>query len=444
MGVRFANSSESIDSSWIEFKGGGEPRSMEDIMKLLFSSDGGFTMSTRRGGAEGFLANELFGSSTRAAELFSKRKMGTLDIDGQIGDKATDKEMLVLNHLSNEKLTEILNQVAKDAGPTEMGQPFVGRLLKDIEFFAGKEKADMVKESLQTVYVDEWMRRAFPPVKKINKETQSLSRRNIALLDKAIERGLASDRSQARSKILMDSPDMTAFLRQEDPSFSKANFQEFKFNMGIEIDMIGAGLFIKDNKEALKVVFGEKQFKVFEKYVEVLNMVGSQLDKTNINNIPSGYTTAMLLGRVYNAVKGVVSPRYLLGEKLIMDYRLNQANLLREILTDEEASKAILNVFRNDVVFNKKEIRKAQKRIFLHAASLGIRTKNADEYAKDLEKIAIEVRRRKPDDENAQKELLDSEQSMPTSTAASRVLGPEILGTLKAPLVKPYPYGKFK
>tara|TARA_R100000988_G_scaffold88050_1_gene51047 strand:- start:64 stop:5166 length:5103 start_codon:yes stop_codon:yes gene_type:complete len=420
--VQFANTTESIDPSWIEFSGKKVQRSMKDIVDMLFANDAGASMARMAGGgAEGFIQSMMLGKQERAAELFAKRKKGALHLDDDMGKAATPDELKVLNHLNNNELKNILNSIAPAGDPRQPSTPFIRILLDEVEELAGKEKAESVRESLQTLFIDEWMKRSFPPVKKVVKEYHALPLIRQNLINKMVKDGLAGDVDQAVHKINFRDPDAIAYMRQNDPNFNAKNYEEYEFNMGYELDMIGAGLFLRDNKQAFKELFDEEQVKQFETYTEVINMISAQLDNVDINNIPRGYTTAMLLGRVYNAMKGVVSPRYLIGEKLIMDYRLNQANLLREVLTDKNTSKAIINVFRNDVAFNKAEIRKAARSIVIHAAAAGIKTKNMDEYAKDLEKIAIAVRQN-VSDKDKQQEQFQADQTV-TSGPLSRITG---------------------
>jgi len=416
-----------------KMEGGRKIRSMKDISDLLLGMDnGGLSLFQMRGGATQFFRENLFDTNSRANELLAKKRKGTLGVSDRFGQAANAQELRYIEFLDEGRFNFILEKMLKDGG-YDPNAPFVEILLKEIEKGSGKKAADEVRETLKTFFVDEWMRRAFPPVEKVFKARHKLSKYKNDYLQQIVNEGLAENVDEAIRKINFDDGTIAARMRQLDPNYSKADYEEYTFNMGYNLDMIGAGLFLKDNARAFKSIFGEQQFKVFENYVEVLNMAGQQIEKANIHSIPRGYTTAMLLGRVYNMLKGVVSPRYILGEKLIMDYRLNQANLLREVLTDPETSKAVINIFRNDAAFNKKEIRKAAKAITVHAASLGIKTKNMTEYAKDLERIAIEVRRQTPGDiltdPDAQREAEErftEEGSLVTSTPLSRTLGIDV------------------
>ena len=124
-------------------------------------------------------------------------------------------------------------------------------------------------------------------------------------------------------------------------------------------------------------------------------------------------------------MKGVVSPRYLIGEKLIMDYRLNQAKLLQEVLTDKETSAALIDVFRHDTIYDRKRIRKVARAITLKAAALGLKTINAEEYAKQLEAIKISTRKvaqnRGIDALNEQEKILQENTKFVESSSTDRI-----------------------
>jgi hypothetical protein len=58
-------------------------------------------------------------------------------------------------------------------------------------------------------------------------------------------------------------------------------------------------------------------------------------------------TTPMLLGRGYNVMKGVVSPRYVLAELSINKWREQRFLMLREILNDPKYAKSFFDTFTN-------------------------------------------------------------------------------------------------
>lgn len=65
----------------------------------------------------------------------------------------------------------------------------------------------------------------------------------------------------------------------------------------------------------------------------------------------------MGIGRAYNAMKGVVSIRYLLMEKLIVDYRVAQADIMRMVLADKNTAEVMAGILSQGV-FKKKKVGK--------------------------------------------------------------------------------------
>ena len=403
-----------------------KPKTMKDVIDILLSFNAGDSVTTMMsGGATGFVQRLVLGGDSRTTELLKKQKDGTLDIDTDIGKKATDVEMRLLTTLDEDSMRNELLEAASDGGRRDPMTPFVEILLDEVAKASGADKANEVRKSLGSIMMDEWMKRAFPPVKKMAKRVKFLTRFQTKVLDDLVGQGLAKSTEDAKNKIAFGDSKVKQYLTQNDPNFNAADYAEYTFNLGVELDMIGANTFYRENEKVFKTLFDKDQIKTFNELTEVVNVVADQFDDLAIGGIPKGYTTAMLLGRVYNAMKGVVSPRYLIGEKLIMDYRLTQAKLLQEVLTDKETSKALLDVFRHDTVYNRKAIRKAARAITLKAAALGLKTVNAEEYAKDLETIKLETRRLAQNTGVTslaeQEKMLEETDRTPRSTTAERI-----------------------
>lgn len=386
---RFGSSAESLRPEVFSSAARNQkPSTMEEVIDLLLSKDSGDSITSMAGGgAEGFISRIVFGGDTRLNELLAKRKSNTLEVTDNIGQAATNTEITLLSQLDEGLFKSTLDSWVTKGGQRSPQTPFIEILLDMIP----ANKKEEMRKSLGTIILDEWIKRSFPPVTKTSRTVELMPLLGRAKLDELVENNLASSRQDALTKIAFDDPAAMRYLRANDPNFNKSDFTEYSFNMGVELDMFGANTFFKDNEQTFKILFGEEHFKAFSNLTEVINIVSNQLDSVNIGNIPKSYTTAMLLGRVYNMLKGVVSPRYLLGEKVIMDYRLNQANLLKDVLSDERTSKALIDVFRHDTVYDRKAIKKVAQSIILKAAALGFKTKNVEEYAKDLEKNKLYI-----------------------------------------------------
>jgi hypothetical protein len=154
-----------------------KPETMKDIIDILLSNNAGDPVTTMMsGGATGFVERLVFGGDKRTTALLKKQRNGTLDVDTEIGKKATDKEMRLLSTLDEDSIKKELLAIASDGGRRDPMTPFVEILLDEVTKTSGAAKAEEVRKSLGAVLMDEWMRRAFPPVKKISKVRNKLMR----------------------------------------------------------------------------------------------------------------------------------------------------------------------------------------------------------------------------------------------------------------------------
>ena len=103
-------------------------------------------------------------------------------------------------------------------------------------------------------------------------------------------------------------------------------------------------------------------------------VTGSKTLTETIGNLPAFFTTQMGLGRGYNAMKGMVSWRYLAMEKLIVDYRHAQASVMRQLLSNKEVSIIMRDVLSKGV-FKPRQAREALSDMFLKLAPLGVKLK---------------------------------------------------------------------
>jgi hypothetical protein len=146
---------------------------------------------------------------------------------------------------------------------------------------------------------------------------------------------------------------------------------------------------------------------------ELMNLgvlTGSTPLTQSLKNLPSDYTTAMALGRTYNAMKGVVSWRYLAMEKVISDYRVAQADVMRSVLSDPNSAKVMAGVLSRGV-FKKREGREMLRDIVTKIAPYGYRLSSSNsisEMEEDLERLAASVRKELPDKGKRKTEISDT------------------------------------
>jgi len=107
--------------------------------------------------------------------------------------------------------------------------------------------------------------------------------------------------------------------------------------------------------------------------------------KETVQGIPTDYSGQMLLGRIYNSLKGVVSPRYVVAEGGIVKARLMRVNLLRSMLFDPAATQVIVDVFVKGI--NTSQNIKKLNSIVASAVGLDL-SRNEESQLKTLANIA--------------------------------------------------------
>ena len=118
----------------------------------------------------------------------------------------------------------------------------------------------------------------------------------------------------------------------------------FKFNLDNELDPIAMQKYYNENRRIFELLLDKDHLEAVDELMNLGVLTGSTPLTQSLKNLPSDYTTAMALGRTYNAMKGVVSWRYLAMEKVISDYRVAQADVMRSVLSDPNSAKVMAGV----------------------------------------------------------------------------------------------------
>ncbi|WP_273073302.1 hypothetical protein [Marinobacter sp.] len=175
--------------------------------------------------------------------------------------------------------------------------------------------------------------------------------------------------------------------------------RKFKFNVEHEYDMVSAQNWWDKNKEAYALVKDKEHMEFIENLMELGSATrGLSGAATRAGNVPREYTVMQGLGRLYNTFgKHVVSPAYIGMEKVVVDYRVARANIVKDLLTNKESANFIKNVYVQGL-FEPRKARDYIKRMAFQLALTGhkLTSPNAvDEIYKELERTASEVRKEK-------------------------------------------------
>ncbi len=115
--------------------------------------------------------------------------------------------------------------------------------------------------------------------------------------------------------------------------------------------------FYDKNKILFENLFDKEHLEAIDDLMTLAIITGNPKITKLVRNIPTGFSTAMAMGRTYNVMKGVVSWRYVLMEKVISDYRLAQAEVMKSILSNSNTAIVMRDIL-SDGIFKPKEVSK--------------------------------------------------------------------------------------
>lgn len=307
-----------------------------------------------------------------------------------------------------------LNDLSQRVGITPTTRTTMEQILEDVQKNA-PNKYDEVKNNFKALLLHGFSEAMFPAVQSVSKTAAERTVSEKALLDYLAKENNSnvSDvafrltagrdpelKAQARQFAIANSdvlPEIgqvikgSSLLRKIDTGrFNSV----YKFNLNNELDPIAMQKYYEKNRKLFELLLDEEHLKAVDSLMNLGVLTGSKNLNQSIKNLPSSYTTQMGIGRAYNAMKGVVSIRYLLMEKLIVDYRVAQADIMRMVLADKNTAEVMAGILSQGV-FKKKKGRQMIEDIALRLAPYGLKLKiNAsDDIEEDLEALAAKIRK---------------------------------------------------
>ena len=117
-----------------------------------------------------------------------------------------------------------------------------------------------------------------------------------------------------------------------------------------EIDLVEFSNFFERRQKVLNILYRDnpEHLKNLKKLLDVSAFVqGAKASGVNIGGVASPYSMQMAVGRFYNVMKGVVSPRYMLLEGGTITARVKMQESLNEMFLSPTAAKYITDAFVN-------------------------------------------------------------------------------------------------
>jgi len=233
----------------------------------------------------------------------------------------------------------------------------------------------IVKEALKTSLLARMRQRAFPVSKRLGTtETEDAFpsgsatwARTKQALDDAHHLKAYKDSGQTwRDLITSREPDVIDHLRKLNiykierktlagsltPSewdLGVGSNKGFYFDLSHELDIKAFREFFTLYRGALDEVLTPEHIQDLGDLFQLGALGAGRMEGVNLSNIASPFTTAMWLGRIYNAMKGVVSVRYILMEASIADWRRGQQELMQHLLSNEKYARITKQLFLTDV-----------------------------------------------------------------------------------------------
>ena len=226
-----------------------------------------------------------------------------------------------------------------------------------------KDLENLKKSSFNLIY-DNFTSQAFSFVKQVKPEDLH-KRSSKALTEIATEMGV----SKRKVTALLKQGDMNIRSRFIDKGLNEIEIggviksitggkvgPAYSLNLNNEFDPVAARKWFDEHKEVLALTLTDKKGRLTKEGqqhledLETLLQLGTQLRTSfgpqSIKDVPTAYTIQMALGRIYNSFgKRVVSPTYIGMENIIVNYRVMQANIIRDILISPETSNLFKNVY---------------------------------------------------------------------------------------------------
>ena len=212
----------------------------------------------------------------------------------------------------------------------------------------GLKVVEEIKSNLQSLFAHEMIEEGFSLTGRVILETKDLAK---TLKEMPELRHLKLELKE-NSRLLED---YIVGIKQGDPAYIQnlkelgvdpKKLTESKFKMAKEIDLAKMVSYYEKNKHHFKELYTPEELKTLDEIFEITGLtIADNFDRMTLTGMHAAMTTQMILGRGYNVMKGVVSPRYVFAELSINKWREQRFLMLKEILNNPEYAKSFSDIF---------------------------------------------------------------------------------------------------
>ena len=177
-------------------------------------------------------------------------------------------------------------------------------------------------------------------------EKQYPKRMHKELLRKAIKVKQQIDNGVDRRDINKD--DLSVYELLEKNKVSLDGFtQQTTFQLDREMDPIALYTILTNKKEELGKIYGKEHMEILEQIFSYsARMKSSEASGgTNVIGMQGDYTMNNAQARAFAVVRGVLSPRYAIGEFSLVQFRMQRFQMTRELLNDPTYAQVYKDIF---------------------------------------------------------------------------------------------------
>lgn len=118
---------------------------------------------------------------------------------------------------------------------------------------------------------------------------------------------------------------------------------------------------LTEDEDLFRTIIPEEEFETLVSLTSILikESGGKGGPAATLEGLARGLSVPSLQSRIYNVIRGIISPTYVFGEASFLQFRKSKQAFITEILTNREASNNLLKILNSEKPLKEEEYRKA-------------------------------------------------------------------------------------
>ena len=123
---------------------------------------------------------------------------------------------------------------------------------------------------------------------------------------------------------------------------------------------------LTEDEDLFRTIIPEEEFETLVSLTSILikESGGKGGPAATLEGLARGLSIPSLQSRIYNVIRGIISPTYVFGEASFLQFRKSKQAFITEILTNREASNNLLKILNSEKPLKEEEYRKAMTLIY--------------------------------------------------------------------------------